>query len=80
MVGPCRRKYAKFSEEIDLKGPHFKIGMKFTNFKQFRKAVRNYGIKHRIVMNFKPNNSKGVKQFARRDALFVCCGLPCGEG
>ena len=57
MVGPCRPKYVEFSAEIDIKDPHFKIGMKFRSFKQFREDVRNYGIKHRVVMNFRPSNS-----------------------
>lgn len=61
MVVLSRPKYAEFIEEYDMRDPHFEVGMKFRSFKQFREAVRNYGIKHRVVMNFKPSNSKRVQ-------------------
>ena len=50
-----RPKYSKFNEEFDMKNPHFKIGMKFRSFKQFKGTVKNYGIKNMYVMNFKSN-------------------------
>ncbi|XP_039133195.1 protein diaphanous homolog 1-like [Dioscorea cayenensis subsp. rotundata] len=40
---PNKPKYAEFTQDCDMKDPHFKIGMKFSSFKQFREAVRNYG-------------------------------------
>lgn len=68
--GQSRPKYPDFVEEIDIKDPHLKVGMKFTSFMQFREAVRNYGIKHRVVMNFKPSNSKRCKAICKKGCPF----------
>ena len=57
---PVRPSYAEFNDEVDMKNLQFKIGMKFRNFKQFKKAVKNYKIKNRCVMNFNLNNNKKV--------------------
>ncbi|XP_039131398.1 uncharacterized protein LOC120267780 [Dioscorea cayenensis subsp. rotundata] len=49
--------------------------MKFTSFKQFRVAVRNYGIKNRCVMKFRPNNSKRCKAFCKKGYPFYLWAL-----
>ena len=38
---PMRPRYAEFNDEVDMKNPQFKIGMKFRSFKQFKDAVKN---------------------------------------
>ena len=69
-------KYEEFSGEIDMKDPQFKIGMKFRSFKQFREAVRNYGIKHKDVMNFRPSNSKKCKAICKKGCPFYLWASP----
>ena len=59
-----------------MKDPQFKIGMKFMNFKQFKEAVKNYGIKNRYVMNFKPNSKKRCKAFCKRGCTFYLWASP----
>lgn len=76
MLAPCKPKYAEFNESIDMQDPHFKIGMKFSSFKQFREAVRNYGIKNRVVMNFRPNNSKRCKAICKKGCPFYLWAAP----
>lgn len=76
MVDVPTPKYAEFNEDIDIKDPHFKIGMKFTSFKQFREVVRNYGIKHRVVMNFRPSNSKRCKAICKKGCPFYLWAAP----
>ena len=44
--------------------------MKFRSFKQFKEAVKNYGIKNRCVMNFKPNNKKRCKAYCEKGCPF----------
>lgn len=58
MIATSRPKYARFSEVVNIEDTHFKIGMKFISFKLFRDTVRNYGIKHRFVMNFRLSNNR----------------------
>ena len=59
-----------------MKNPHFKIGINFKSFKQFKEAARNYGIKGRCVMNFKPNNNKKCKDFCKRDCPWYLWASP----
>lgn len=73
---PVRPKYAEFNEEVDMKNPHFKIGMKFRSFKQFKEAVKNYGIKNCYVMNFNPNNKRKCKTYCRKDCPFYLWASP----
>lgn len=73
---PNKPKYAEFNQDCDMKDPHFKIGMKFSSFKQFREAVRNYGIKNRCVMNFRPNNKKRCKAYCRKGCPFYLWAAP----
>lgn len=73
---PNRPRYAEFNEEVDMKNPHFKIGMKFRSFKQFKEAVKNYGIMNRDVMSFKPNNKKKCKAFCRKRCPFYLWASP----
>lgn len=63
-------KYVEFNEQIDMSDSQFQIGMKFKSFKQFKEAVRNYGIKNRCVINFKPNNKKRCKAFCKKGCPF----------
>lgn len=67
---PCRPKYSEFNEEINMGDPQFKIGMKFRDFKQFKDAVKNYGIKNIFVMNFRPNDSRRCKATCARGCPF----------
>lgn len=55
---------------------HFKIGMKFASFKQFKDAVRNYGIKNRYCMNFKPNSQKRCKAYCKKGCPFYLWASP----
>ncbi|XP_039140504.1 uncharacterized protein LOC120277718 [Dioscorea cayenensis subsp. rotundata] len=55
---PIKPKFAEFNEEVDMRNPQFKIGMKFRSFKQFKDPVKNYGIKNRYSMKFKPNDKR----------------------
>ena len=64
-------KYSEFNEECDMKDPQFKIGMKFMSFKQFKEVVKNYEIKNRYVMNFKPTSRKDVRHFVKEDELSI---------
>ncbi|XP_039141161.1 uncharacterized protein LOC120278432 isoform X2 [Dioscorea cayenensis subsp. rotundata] len=75
-LDPLRPRYTEFNEELDMKDPHFKIGMKFRSFKQFKEAVKNYGIKNKCVMNFKPNNKKRCKAFCKRGCPFYLWASP----
>lgn len=75
-LDPLRPKYVEFNEELDMKDPHFKIGMKFRSFKQFKEAVKNYGIKNRCVMNFKPNNKRRCKAFCKQGCPFYLWASP----
>lgn len=68
--------YSEFNEECDMKDPHFKIGMKFRSFKQFKEAVKNYGIKHRFVMNFRPNDKDRCRAFCKRGCPFYLWASP----
>ncbi|XP_039143892.1 uncharacterized protein LOC120281002 [Dioscorea cayenensis subsp. rotundata] len=76
MVVLSRPKYAEFIEEYDMRDPHFEVGMKFRSFKQFREDVRNYGIKHMVVMNFKPSNSKRCKAICKKGCPFYIWAAP----
>lgn len=69
-------KYSEFNEQVDMKNPHFKIGMKFSSFEQFKEAVRNYGVKNRVVMNFKLNSKKRCKAFCRKGCPFYLWASP----
>jgi len=76
-----RPNYSEFNEQCDMSNPQFKIGMKFSSFKQFKDVVRNYGIRNRYVLNFKPNSQgpmippqpiskrRGRKKMLRRKEL-----------
>lgn len=75
-AGPSKPKYPEFQEEIDMKDPHFAVGMKFSSFKQFKEAVRNYGIKHRYVMNFRPSNKKRCKAICKKGCPFYLWAAP----
>ncbi|XP_039130904.1 uncharacterized protein LOC120267311 [Dioscorea cayenensis subsp. rotundata] len=63
-------KCPEFNEECDMKNPQFRIGMKFRDFKQFKEVVKNYGIKNRYVMAFKPNSKKRCKAICKRGCPF----------
>ncbi|XP_039116707.1 uncharacterized protein LOC120252589 [Dioscorea cayenensis subsp. rotundata] len=71
-----RPTYVEFNDETDMKDPHFRIGMKFRSFKQFREAVRNYGIKNICVMKLRPNNSKRCKAFCKKGCPFYLLDSP----
>ncbi|XP_039130869.1 uncharacterized protein LOC120267252 [Dioscorea cayenensis subsp. rotundata] len=73
---PARPKYAEFNEAIDMKNPHFKIGMKFRDFKQFKEAVKNYGVKNRYVMNFRPNTKTRCKAYCSKGCPFYLWASP----
>lgn len=76
MMGPSRPKYVEFSEKINMKYPHLKIGMKLRRFTQFREATNNYGIKHRVVVNFSPSNSKRCKVICKKGCPFYLWTSP----
>ncbi|XP_039126978.1 uncharacterized protein LOC120263148 [Dioscorea cayenensis subsp. rotundata] len=68
--GPEKHKYLDFHAELDMNDPHFEIGMKFSSFNQFKELVRNYGIKNRYVMNFRPSNKKRCKAICKKGCPF----------
>lgn len=59
-----------------MNDPQFKIGMKFRSFKQFREVVRNYDIKHRVVMNFRPSNNTRCKTIFKKGCPFYLWDAP----
>lgn len=59
----AKPRYVEFNDEVDMKNPQFRIGIKFRSFKEFKEAVKNYGIKNRYVMNFKPNDTKKKNKY-----------------
>ncbi|XP_039120854.1 uncharacterized protein LOC120257450 [Dioscorea cayenensis subsp. rotundata] len=69
-LASSRARYPEFNGEVDMKNPQFKVGMKFRDFKQFKEAVRNYGIQNRYVMNFRPNTKKKCKAFCKKGCHF----------
>lgn len=69
-------KYFEFNEECDMKNPQLKIGMKFRSFAQFKEAVKNYGIKNRYVMKFKPNSKKRCKAICKKGCPFYLWASP----
>lgn len=50
--------------------------MKFSSFKQFKDAVKNYGIRHRYAMKFRPNDHKRCKAFCRKGCPFYLWASP----
>ena len=50
--------------------------MKFSNFKQFRETVMNYGIKNICVMNFRPSNKKKYKAVCKKRCPFYIWTSP----
>ncbi|KAL3753889.1 hypothetical protein ACJRO7_001174 [Eucalyptus globulus] len=44
--------YPEFNAEIDMENPIFKLGMCFSNAKEFREAIRNYAIKNGRQVRF----------------------------
>lgn len=75
-IGPSKPRYAKFHEEFDMKDPQFQIGMMFSNFNQFKEVVRNYGVKNRFVMNFRPSNKKRCKAIYKKGCPFYLWATP----
>lgn len=63
---PSIPKYSEFNEDIDMEDPQFKIGMKLRDLKEFKEAMKNYGIKNRYVMNFKPNTKTRCKTICKK--------------
>ncbi|XP_050233577.1 uncharacterized protein LOC126682066 [Mercurialis annua] len=63
-------RFEEFNEDTDMDDIHFAIGMQFSSFDQFKKVVRHYGIKHRYVINFRPNTKKRCKAFCKRQCPF----------
>lgn len=70
---PDSTKYSKFNEKFNMKNTQFMIEMKFWSFKQFKKVVKNYGIRNRYMVNFKPNskNKKSARHFVRETTLSI---------
>ena len=54
-------KYKKFRAETDMTDPTFVIGVKFSTFQEFRKAVREYEIKNGYNFHFIKNESDRVR-------------------
>ena len=50
--------------------------MKFCSFKQFRETVRNYGIKNRCIMNFRPSNKIRCKAMCKKGCPFYLWASP----
>ncbi|XP_050204849.1 uncharacterized protein LOC126654895 [Mercurialis annua] len=67
--GSSKSRFPDFWEE-NMGDPRFEIGMIFKSFKQFKEAVRNYGIKNRYVINFKPNNKQRCKAICKKGCPF----------
>ncbi|XP_050226470.1 uncharacterized protein LOC126676334 [Mercurialis annua] len=62
-------RFPEFNEE-NMDNPEFEIGMLFSSFGQFKEAVRNYGIRNRYVMKFKPNNKTRCKAYCKKGCPF----------
>lgn len=75
-LAPTKPRYSEFNEDFDMKNPEFRIGMKFRSFAQFKEAVRNYGIKNRYVMNFRPNSKTRCKAFCKKGCPFYLWASP----
>ena len=78
-LSSSKPRYAEFHEEFDMKDPQFQIGMKFSSFKQFREAVRNYEIKNRCVINSGLVIKKDARQCVRRGVLSTYRHLPWSQ-
>ncbi|KAH0705546.1 hypothetical protein KY290_010235 [Solanum tuberosum] len=52
--------YEEYDEGKNKNLPRFALGMKFKNFKQFKEACRELGIRKRRQLRFKPNDQQRV--------------------
>ncbi|KAH0698943.1 hypothetical protein KY284_013158 [Solanum tuberosum] len=52
--------YEEYDEGKNKNFPRFALGMKFKNFKQFKEACRELGIRKRRLLRFKPNDQQRV--------------------
>lgn len=75
-IGPSKPRYSEFREELDMKDPQLKIGMKFRSFDQFKQAVKNYGIKNRCELKFRPNDKTRCKAFCKKNCPFYVWASP----
>ncbi|XP_050211836.1 uncharacterized protein LOC126661994 [Mercurialis annua] len=67
--GLSRPRFPDFDED-NINDPQFEVGMMFSSFQQFKEACRNYVIKNRYVINFKPNNKRRCKAICKKSCPF----------
>ncbi|XP_050216210.1 uncharacterized protein LOC126667282 [Mercurialis annua] len=72
--GDGRVKFRMFNEEKEMENPTFKNGLQFVNREQFKKACRQWGIKHRYQLHFPVNEKTRVraKCFDKSDNVPKC--------
>ncbi|KAG5602528.1 hypothetical protein H5410_033898 [Solanum commersonii] len=61
--------YEKYDEGKNKNLPRLALGMKFKNFKQFKEACRELGIRKRRQLRFKPNDQQRVAWRDNNQAL-----------
>ena len=63
----CKDRYQYFNAERDMKNLAFEVGMRFTNVKEFKEAVRRYAINEGRAIRFKPTEPKKVRAKCRNN-------------
>ncbi|XP_030475933.2 uncharacterized protein LOC115693102 [Syzygium oleosum] len=61
MSSPVEYTHPEFNAEVDMENLVFKLGMFFSNAKEFREAVRNHAIKNGRRVRFTKNTSKKLR-------------------
>ena len=67
-----RPRYLKFNERTDMTNVQLVKGMKFSNSKVFRKALKEYVIQHHIDIKWKLNEKKKISAHCKNN-----CGWRC---
>ena len=65
-------KEPEFNVQTDMRKPELKKGMKFSNSKVFREALREYAIKKPVDIKFKLNEKKKISVYCINE-----CGWRC---
>ncbi|KAK9154441.1 hypothetical protein Sjap_001921 [Stephania japonica] len=80
--GFVKRGYLDFDEFQDMADPHLELGMKFSSFKQFKSACRNWDIQNRRQLRFTKNDrkrNKGSDEGFQVDGSSACSEALIGQ-
>ena len=67
-----RPRYLKFNERTDMTNVQLVKGMKFSNSKVFRKALKEYVIQHHIDIKWKLNEKKKISAHCKNNYGWRC--------